>query len=402
MKAVILAANRSERLNPFTETRPKPMIRIAGNYILETSIEFLREVGIREIILVVNYKRDMIQEYFSYGDPLGVNIEYVVQESIEGIGNALKLCEPILGKDEPFLLVYGDVLADGNIFQDALKTHYETGEDLAVVSLPQSSEEFGNVYLDHEMRIRRLIEKPQEGQTANYVFAGVFVLSSSIFQRLEAYQNDMEQCFQALIHEKGLQATLWEKGWIDIIYPWHILEANKMMMDLWQEARVHHSVVMQGQVHLEGPVIVEKNVTIESGTILKGPCFIGQNSYIGNNALIRGYSVLGPNSLIGYGSELKNSVLLGASNIGRLSFVGDSVVGENVKLGSGTTTVNHLPDFTTIQYKSGKRMVNSGLEKLGAFIGDNVIIGARHTLAPGTSIKSGEMILDNLTLPSNQ
>ena len=173
-------------------------------------------------------------------------------------------------------------------------------------------------------------------------------------------------------------------------------------MDLWQEARVHHSVVMQGQVHLEGPVIVEKNVTIESGTILKGPCFIGQNSYIGNNALIRGYSVLGPNSLIGYGSELKNSVLLGASNIGRLSFVGDSVVGENVKLGSGTTTVNHLPDFTTIQYKSGKRMVNSGLEKLGAFIGDNVIIGARHTLAPGTSIKSGEMILDNLTLPSNQ
>ncbi len=402
MKAVILAANRSERLNPFTETRPKPMIRIAGKYILETTIEFLREVGIRDILLVVNYKQDMIQDYFSYGDQLGVNIEYVVQESIEGIGHALKLCEPVLGKEEPFLLVYGDVLVDGNIFHEALKTHYETGEDLAVVTLPQSSEEFGNVYLDHEMKIRRLIEKPQKGQTANYVFAGAFVLSSTIFQQLDEHQNDMEQCYQTLIHEKGLQATLWEKGWIDIIYPWHILEANKMMMNLQQEARIHNSVVMKGQVYLEGPVIIEENVIIESGTILKGPCFIGRNSYIGNNALIRDFSVLGPDSLIGYGTELKNSVLFGASNIGRLSFVGDSVVGENVELGSGTTTVNHLPDFTIIESNVGNELVNSRLKKVGAFIGDNVVIGARHTLAPGASVASGEIIPDNLTLPSNR
>ncbi|MBF0279075.1 MAG: NTP transferase domain-containing protein [SAR324 cluster bacterium] len=400
MKAVILAANQSERLSPFTETRPKPMIRIAGKYILETTIEFLREVGVRDILLVVNYKQDMIQDYFSYGDRFGVNIEYVFQESVEGIGHALKLCQPILGSDSPLLLVYGDVLADGNIFREAMKTHYETGEDLAVVTLPQSSEEFGNVYLDHEMKIRRLIEKPHAGHTANYVFAGVFVLSSEIFQALEKYQNNMEQCYQALIQQNGLQATLWEKGWIDIIYPWHILEANKMMMNLLQEARIHHTVVMKGQVHIEGPVIVEENVTIESGTILKGPCFIGRNSYIGNNALIREYSVLGPDSVIGYGSELKNSVLFGATTIGRLSFVGDSVVGENVKLGSGTTTVNHLTDFSFVEYNVEKRMVNTRLKKIGSFIGDDVTVGARQTLAPGTSVGSGKIIPDYLTLSS--
>ena len=401
MKAVILAANRSERLSPFTETRPKPMIRIAGKYILETTIEFLREVGIREILLVVNYKREMIREYFAHGEHLGVNIEFVFQESVEGIGHALRLCESALGGVEPFLLVYGDVLADGNIFQEALKVHYETGDDLAVVTLPPSSKEFGNVYLDHEMKIRRLVEKPQEGQRANYVFAGIFVLSSNIFQQLLTYQNDMEQCFQALIRENGLQASLWERGWIDIIYPWHILEANKMMMNLWQEARIHNSVHMKGQVNLEGPVIIEENVVIDSGTILRGPCYIGQNSYVGNNSLIRSYSVLGPDSTIGYASELKNCVLLGANSIGGLSFVEDSVVGENVKLGSGITTVNHWSDFSAIGYTSHGRTVNSRLQKLGSFIGDNAIIGARHTLAPGTAIQPNVVIPDNFSFPPN-
>ncbi|MBF0286602.1 MAG: NTP transferase domain-containing protein [SAR324 cluster bacterium] len=402
MKAVILAANQSEQLYPFTQTRPKPMMRIAGKYILENTIEYLREVGLRDIILVVNYKREMIQDYFAYGDQLGVKIEYVVQESMDGIGHALKLCEPLLGKKESFLLVYGDVLTDGNIFHEALKNYYEMGEEMAVVTLPKSSEKFGNVYLDHEMKIRRLIEKPQKGHNANYVFAGVFLLSSSFFQRLDKRQNDIELCFQDMIHENGLQATLWEKGWIDIIYPWHILEANRMMMRLWKEARIHHTVSMKDQVCIEGPVIIEEKVVIEAGSILKGPCFIGKNSYIGNNALIRRFSVLGPNSIIGYGTELKNCVLFGASNIGRLSFVGDSVVGENVKLGSGTTTVNHWPDFAPIQYHLSSESVDSGFKKLGAFIGDDVIIGARHTLGPGTIIESKKNIEDSITLSPNR
>ncbi len=401
MKAVILAANKSDRLSPFTETRPKPMIRIAGKHILTTMIEYLREVGIREIILVVNHKREMIQEFYAYGNEFGVKIEYVVQEALEGIGHAIKLCETFLNQDEHFLLSYGDVLANGNIFQEALKTFYETGEELAVVALPKSSQEYGNVYLDPQMKIRRWVEKPQKGQWSNYVFSGVFVLSTEIFQRLDQFQNDVEQCFQGLIQEKRLHASLWEKGWIDIIYPWNILEANKMMMNLWKVAQIDNTAILKGNVQIEGPVIIEEKVVIESGTTLKGPCFIGKNSYIGNNCLIRGYSVVGANSTIGYGSELKNCVLLGKTTIGRLSFVGDSVVGMNVNLGSGTTTVNHQPSYSEIQFQTEHGTIDSKLVKVGAFIGDDVVIGARHTLGPGTVIKPGRMIDDNISLESN-
>ncbi|MDP6486707.1 MAG: sugar phosphate nucleotidyltransferase [SAR324 cluster bacterium] len=396
MKAVILAANRSTRLSPFIETRCKPMIRIAGEYILENTICFLKEAGIHDIVLVVNHQQDLIRQYFGSGQTLGVNLEYVVQDELKGIGHALSLCRSSLEK-KPFLLVYGDVMTDYNPFLSILQTYSETDREVALIALPESSKEFGNVYLDHEMKISRLVEKPQANQ-ANYVFAGMFVLFPKIFERLAENQNDIFRSYEQLIASSGLQACLWEKGWIDMIHPWHILDANRMLMSSWQTAEIDSTVKLLGHVHLEGAVRIGPDVTIESGTVLKGPCYIGSNSYVGNNSLIRNFSAIGPDSMVGYGSELKNCVLFGNNDVGRLSFVGDSVLGENVKSGSGLTTVNHTVDYSRITCSSNSDLVETGLTKLGVFIGDSVSIGARHTLGPGSIVESGKIIADCITL----
>ena len=396
MKAVILAANRSTRLSPFIETRCKPMIRIAGQYILENTICFLKEAGIHDIVLVVNHQQDLIRQYFGSGQTFGVNLEYVVQDELKGIGHALSLCRSSLEK-KPFLLVYGDVMTDYNPFLSILQTYSETDREVALIALPESSKEFGNVYLDHEMKISRLVEKPQANQ-ANYVFAGMFVLFPNIFERLAENQNDIFRSYEQLIASSGLQACLWEKGWIDMIHPWHILDANRMLMSSWQTAEIDSTVKLLGHVHLEGAVRIGPDVTIESGTVLKGPCYIGSNSYVGNNSLIRNFSAIGPDSMVGYGSELKNCVLFGNNDVGRLSFVGDSVLGENVKSGSGLTTVNHTVDYSRITCSSNSDLVETGLTKLGAFIGDSVSIGARHTLGPGSIVESGKIIADCITL----
>ena len=396
MKAVVLAANRSTRLSPFIETRCKPMIRIAGQYILENTICFLKEAGIHDIVLVVNHQQDLIRQYFGSGQTFGVNLEYVVQDELKGIGHALSLCRSSLEK-KPFLLVYGDVMTDYNPFLSILQTYSETGREVALIALPESSKEFGNVYLDHEMKISRLVEKPQANQ-ANYVFAGMFVLFPKIFEQLAENQNDISRSYEGLIASTGLQACLWEKGWIDMIHPWHILDANRMLMSSWQTAEIDSTVKLLGHVHLEGAVRIGPDVTIESGTVLKGPCYIGANSYVGNNSLIRNFSAIGPDSMVGYGSELKNCVLFGNNDVGRLSFVGDSVLGENVKSGSGLTTVNHTVDYSQITCSSNSDSVETGLTKLGAFIGDSVSIGARHTLGPGSIVESGKIIADCITL----
>jgi bifunctional UDP-N-acetylglucosamine pyrophosphorylase/glucosamine-1-phosphate N-acetyltransferase len=394
MKAVILAAGASHRLKPFTETRAKPMIRVAGRPILEYMADALKAAGIRDLLIVVNHKQETISNAFEHGHRHGLNIDYVQQEKIDGIGAALRRCEPLLGQ-EPFLLIYGDILATGNPVVTLLQRFFESGGAVAALSLPTQSGEFGNVYLNETMQIVRLVEKPQGQHLSNYVFAGLYILPPSIFALLKKHGNDMEKCYQQMIQEGRLYGGLWEGGWIDITRPWHILDANRLVMDQWTRAEIHASVKLQGHVHIEGPVRIEEDVEIGAGTVLKGPCYVGSGSYVGNNTLIRQYTSLGPQSVVGYGTELKNCVLFGSSVLGRLSYIGDSVIGERVHLGTGVTTVNQRADEAEVGVETEDGLVPSGRVKLGAFIGDDVFIGARNVMAPGTRIRSGARV-DNL------
>ncbi|MBQ31582.1 MAG: GlmU protein [Deltaproteobacteria bacterium] len=395
MQVVILAASASQRLYPFTETRAKPMLWVGGDFVLSHTLHQLREAGVREVILVVNHCEAEIRNHFKSGTAWGVTIRYVVQPEIKGIGHALLCCQEHLNQ-KPFLLIYGDLLAVGDIYSPTLGRFTEFGEPVAVVTLPASSHEYGNIYFDHEMRINRLVEKPQQGQ-ANYVLAGIFVLPHEFLRRLEKADQDILECFQDHIAQGQFHAQLWEKGWMDMVHPWHILEANKMILNQWATASIDTSAQLRGNVRIEGAVRIEGNVVIESGSVLKGPCLIGKGSYIGNNVLIRNHSVVGPKSLVGYGCELKNCIAFGGNDIGRLSFLGDSVLGEGTVLGAGVTTVNRVPDNSEIICNINGEETRTGLKKIGALIGDRAFIGARQTFRPNTTIPSGTIIPDNIS-----
>ncbi|MBI3994041.1 MAG: NTP transferase domain-containing protein [Candidatus Lambdaproteobacteria bacterium] len=401
MKAVILAAGPSERLHPFTETRSKPMIHVAGKPMLENMANALAAAGITEILIVVNHAQEILKNHFEHGHRFGLSIDYIYQEPLDGIGGALRRCERHL-RAGPFFLVYGDILTSGDPFSQVLSRYTESGGAVAALSLPANSREFGNVYLNENMLITKFVEKPADPHLSNYVFAGIFLLSPNVFETLDKTGNDIEKTYQTLIEARALSGTLWDGGWIDISRPWHILEANRMLMQDWREARIHQSVKLEGNVQIEGAVHIEENVVIGSGTLLKGPCYIGSDSYIGNNVLIREFTALGPRSVVGYGTELKNCVLFGRSTLGRLSFIGDSVIGERVDLGTGVTTVNIHHDRHPIEMDTPDGRILTGMDKLGAFIGDDVVIGARNALGPGTRIKAKAVVPDLITLNSIQ
>lgn len=399
MKAVILAAGPSERLHPFTETRSKPMIHVAGRPILENMTMALSRAGITDLLVVVNHGQEVLQEHFEHGRRFGMSIEYINQDPVDGIGPALRRCEGQLSSG-PFLLIYGDILATGDPFSQVLSRYTDSGGAVAALALPSHSGDFGHVYLDQDMRIVQFVEKPSDPHLSNYVFAGIYLLPPQIFSLLGKNGDDIEAVYQSLIESGTFYGTQWDGGWIDISRPWHILEANRLVMEGWTQAEVHQSVKMEGGVHLEGAVHIEEGVTVGAGSMLKGPCYIGRGSYVGNNTLIREYTALGPESVVGYGTELKNCVLFGRSTLGRLSYIGDSVIGERVDMGTGLTTVNIHHDRREIEMDTADGRMKTGMPKLGAFIGDDVIIGARHVLEPGARIKSGTVIDDLITLKS--
>ena len=392
MKAIILAAGEGAHLSPFSETRPISMIGVAGRTMLDNTFGLLKSAGINDIFIVVRHKKDKLIERLQQQDHNGLNLHYVEQKRKLGIGHAVMQIKNKISPGEYFLLLYGDTLTAENIFSKVQQSFHSFKCPVASICLPPSNQMFGNVFLNARMEITKIVEKPKGNNLGNYVLSGVFILPASFFKLLEASGNSMEKALKKVVAGEGMRASMWEDDWLDVVYPWEILTANKMIMDSWQESSIAKTATLEANVTLQGIVRIEAGAIIKSGAVLEGPCCIGEGSYIGNNSLIRSYTSVGKNCKVGSGVELKNCVVMDNSQIGRLSFVGDSVLGENVDMGAGCMTVNRTVDWKPISVKNGKRPMGTGMTKLGAFLGDGVVVGAGNTLEPGMVVAPGKIL----------
>jgi bifunctional UDP-N-acetylglucosamine pyrophosphorylase/glucosamine-1-phosphate N-acetyltransferase len=392
MKAIILSAGEGAHLSPFSETRPISMIGVAGRTLLDNTFGLLKSSGINDIFVVAGHKREKLIEQLQQQDHNGLNLHHVEQKRKLGIGHAVLQVKNKILPGEFFLLAYGDILTADNIFSKIQQSFHSFKCPVASICLPPSNQMFGNVFLNARMEITKIIEKPKGNNLGNYVLSGVFILPASFFKLLESSGNSMEKALKKVVAGEGLRASMWEDEWLDVVYPWEILTANKMIMDSWKETSIAKDATLEANVTLQGIVRIEAGAIIKSGAVLEGPCCIGEKSYIGNNSLVRSYTSVGKNCSVGSGVELKNCVVMDNSQIGRLSFVGDSVLGENVDMGAGCMTVNRDIDWKPISVKNGKRPMATGMKKLGAFLGDGVVVGAGNTIQPGTIVAPGKVL----------
>ena len=392
MKAIILAAGKGGNLIPFSLTRPIPMVGIAGTDIFDSTVSLLKSSGIDDIFAVVGHQKEKIIEKIGEHSNNGLNIHYLEQKKLGEIGVAVSHARSKISPGEYFMLVYGDIVTSSNIFSKTQQSFHSFKSAVASICLPPSNEMFGNVFLNAQMKITKIIEKPKNNDLGNYVLAGVYILPASFFDTLEKNRYSMEKSIREIARKEGLWASMWEEGWLDIVYPWEILTANQILMDSWEASSIAKSSTLEGNVTIQGPVQIEDDVVIKAGAVLEGPCSIGRGSYIGNNSLIRSYTSLGEGCSVGYGVEMKNCVVFKNTRIGRLSFIGDSVLGEEVDVGAGSMTVNRSSDWSPIKVKLGRENIKTGQTKLGAFVGDGVLIGAGNTIEPGTIVAPGKSI----------
>ncbi len=373
------------------------MLPVAGETLLHTALRQIRAAGISDLVVVVGHRAERIINEFGQGARYGMSIQYVHQEEPRGIGDAVRRAKDHFRENESFLLVYADVLTARNMCRQVVQMFGTCHQPVAAICHTPHAQNYGTVYLGKDMQIERLVEKPVEREVGNYVLAGVFVMPYRLFDLLEGL--DMDEALNELCAGGGMRSLIWGEPWLDPRHPWDLLQGNRMVMDTWTEARVDGSVRLRGAVQFRGPVVIEKNVVIESGASIFGPCFIGENAFLGNGVLVRPYTAIGANATIGFGVELKNCILLNGTRVGRLSFVGDSVVGEDVVVGSGTMTLTQHLDRSPIEIHTPGGSVDSGLDKLGSFLGDGVRVGASNTLAPGTVVPPGEVIPPHCTYP---
>lgn len=169
-----------------------------------------------------------------------------------------------------------------------------------------------------------------------------------------------------------------------IRYPWDLLRVHEEVLQDLQEAN------LGAEVHpgatLIGPVELGKNTRVLPGAYIEGPVRIGENCRIGPNCYIRGRTTIGDNSVVGNAVEIKNSLILNGVNICHLSYVGDSIVGEEANLGAGTITANFRHDGRNHRSQVFGDLVDTGRTKLGAIIGDHAHLGIHTSIYPGRKI----------------
>jgi len=384
MQTVVLAAGEGTRMRPLTAAQPKPMLPVAGNPLLEHTLNRAVAAGADRLILVVGYESERVRSYFG-SQHRGVDLEYAVQEHQRGTADAVSAAAGLLA-DEPFVVLNGDALYD----QASLNTLYNNGPAVGSYRVDNPSA-YGVLQLDSadESRITGVVEKPANPES-NLINTGAYVFPAAAKDLLnvetsERGELELTDVLEAVCNQFSVTAVPFDR-WLDVGRPWELLAANEWLLESL-------TTRLDGDVHegadLSGPVVVEAGATIKAGVTIEGPAYIDSGSTVGPNAYVRGATYLGPNTKVGHAVEIKNSLLLADATVGHLSYVGDSILGQRVNFGAGTKVANLRHDGEAISVTVKGERVSTGRRKLGVVVGDEAKTGINTSLNAGVVLGNG-------------
>jgi len=163
-------------------------------------------------------------------------------------------------------------------------------------------------------------------------------------------------------------------------YPWEALASIKdFILELGK------SLSKNEYNEIKENVWVHKSAKVFDSAYLGSPCIIGENTEIRQCAFIRGSALVGDNCVIGNSCELKNVIIFDNAEVPHFNYVGDSILGFKAHMGAGSITSNVKSDRTLVVIH-GDTNIETGIKKVGAFLGDYVEVGCNSVLNPGTVI----------------
>ncbi len=391
----MLAAGRGERLWPLTETRPKHLLPLGGRPVLERTLLALAKAGISSIVLVVNYKEEMIRSSIGNGSRLDCRVEYVRQKKLGGTADALNSCRGELKGEDRFLVIYGDDYYDpGALARFAMSSKKQDGIIMGTAEVEDRSR-FGSLKVKQGLvvAIHEKLARTDRGR----VNAGVYFMDESVLRTVRKTRRsprgeyELTDSLKILIRQGKLvhAFALREGEWHGLSYPWDLLKANRLVLE--KQPRSNRGKLEEG-VRVSGPISIGSGCIVKSGTYLEGPVLLAEGTVVGPNSYLRPYTSVGKNAKVGAGCEVKNSILMDEVKLPHMSYVGDSIIGQGSSLGAGTITANLRFDEAIVRSRVRGGRVSSGRRKLGTVLGDNVKTGVNVSLYPGVKLGTGAWV----------
>ncbi|MFH1031994.1 MAG: bifunctional sugar-1-phosphate nucleotidylyltransferase/acetyltransferase [Chloroflexota bacterium] len=314
-QAVILAAGEGQRLRPFTVTKPKVMLPIADKPILQYVVEALAKNGIRQIVIVVGYRREQIFDYMGSGEKFGVNIVYITQEKQLGTANALALVKNSV--EDEFLVLHGDNLIEASTIASFTKI----SPSAILVKKVVNPARYGVVAIENGL-VKEIIENPEQTR-GNIVNTGIYAFNRDVFDFIGTELHIPDVINRMVLEDKPVNVQETEGTWLDVVYPWDIISLNDAIL---RRIPAKLGGVIETGASIKGQVSIGNGTTIRSNCYIVGPVIIGENCDIGPNVCIMPATSIGDNVVISPFTEITNSVISDDVNIGSSSLIQDSVI----------------------------------------------------------------------------
>lgn len=252
MKAVILAGGLGTRISEESGIRPKPMVEIGGKPIIWHIMKIYSHYGIKEFIVCIGYKGNIIKEYFShyflYQSDVTFDLKYNTMSILNNnseewkvtlvdtglntmTGGRLRRVKEYVG-NETFCMTYGDGVS--NIKIDELIKFHKTQDSIATLTAVQEPGRFGTILLKSDQEKVNSFREKHVDETSAWINGGFFVLEPGIFNYLEGDSTVFEKApLEALAREDKLSAYRHQDFW----QPMDTIRDKSVLEDLWSSGK---------------------------------------------------------------------------------------------------------------------------------------------------------------------
>jgi len=336
LKAVILVGGPGTRLQPLTFTVPKSLVPVLNRPVMEHMIAYLRQFGVEDIILTLNYLPDAIRSYFGDGSDFGVRLTYCFEKEPLGTAGAVKNAAAYL--DTPFIVLNGDDVFLEMDLHEVCKVHQKK-KAKATIFLTQvkNPSAFGVVETDENGWVLRFIEKPPPGtETTNWINAGGYLLDPEVLEYIPENQHYM--------FEKGLFPALLQAGEpvLSYRYPRYWIDMGTLNNYFQLNMDILMAKTSTPLVDKAGRDIVRcgPNVTVHPSAELTAPAVIDRDCRFGKDARVKGPVIIGRDCIIEDGARLENAILWDNVRVGANARLSHCIISSHTLIDSGREVAN--------------------------------------------------------------
>lgn len=312
IKAMVMSAGIGSRLEPLTLSVPKPLVPVANKPVMSILFEKLASIGIKDVICNTYYLADKIIEKYSKND-LGINFNYITEETLSGTAGGVKKCQKFFDKDEPFVVLSADGLTNADI-KKGIEIHKKSNAiaTIGIKRIPQTEvSHFGVVVTDEDGFIKEFQEKPSvEEAKSNFINTGIYIFDYKIFDYIpeNTFYDFAKNVFPKLLEKRAINTFEITEYWSDI---GTLDQYQQSMVDLFEErCNFSHGDIIQ----TESGKYISETKNLPADIVFVGYSTIGKNCLIGKNVKIEN-SIIWDDVVINDGVTIKNSVVASDSKI---------------------------------------------------------------------------------------